>query len=82
MISKKDKSIKNLPVKWILGKKCWTPTTFAKVIGVNRNTVINWAKRTKKGELDMPIISAPVPRARIYIKVDEVIAWVNYGQPA
>ena len=29
MISKKDKKIKELPVVWVLGKKCWTPATFA-----------------------------------------------------
>lgn len=82
MISKKDKKIKELPVVWVLGKKCWTPATFAKVLGVNRNTVINWARKTKKGELDMPIISAPVPRAKIYIKADEAIEWVNFGATA
>ena len=75
-----EDEIKNLPTVMVLGKKCWNPTTCAKVIGVNRNTVINWARKTKKGELDMPIISAPVARAKIYIPVDAFMSWVRYGQ--
>lgn len=69
-----------LPTVDVLGKKCWTPTTCAKVLGVNRNTIINWARKTKKGLLNMPIISAPVPRAKVYVPVDDFLAWVNYGQ--
>ena len=69
-----------LPTVDVLGKKCWTPTTSAKALGVNRNTIINWARKTKKGLLNMPIISAPVPRAKVYVPVDDFLAWVNYGQ--
>ena len=75
-----EEEIKNLPTVMVLGKKCWSPATCAKVIGVNRNTVINWARKTKKGELNMPIISAPVARAKIYIPVDPFMNWVRYGE--
>lgn len=80
MISKDDKKVKELPTVDVLGKKCWTPATCAKVLGVNRNTIINWARKTKKGLLNMPIISAPVPRAKVYVPVDAFLVWVNFGQ--
>lgn len=80
MISKDDKKVKELPTVDVLGKKCWTPATCAKVLGVNRNTIINWARKTKKGLLNMPIISAPVPRAKVYVPVEPFLAWVNFGQ--
>lgn len=75
-----EEEIKNLPTVMVLGKKCWSTATCAKVIGVNRNTVINWARKTKKGELNMPMISAPVAHAKIYIPVDPFMNWVRYGE--
>lgn len=80
MISKDDKKVKELPTVDVLGKKCWTPTTCAQVLGVNRNTILNWARKTKDGLLNMPIISAPVKRAKVYVPVEAFIAWVNFGQ--
>lgn len=79
-MKKKDKEISSLPTINVMGKKCWSPATCAKVIGVHRNTIINWARKTKAGELNMPIISAPVPRAKIYIPCDPFMAWVIYGE--
>lgn len=75
-----ENEINKLPTVTVLGKKCWSPATCAKVLGVNRNTVINWARKTKKGVLNMPIISAPVARAKIYIPVDAFMSWVRYGE--
>lgn len=77
---KKEKDIYELPTVNVMGKKCWSPSTCAKVIGVNRNTIINWARKTKAGELNMPLISAPVPRAKIYVPRDAFMAWVQYGE--
>lgn len=77
---KKEKDIYELPTVNVMGKKCWSPATCAKVIGVNRNTIINWARKTKAGELNMPLISAPVPRAKIYVPRDAFMAWVHYGE--
>lgn len=76
---KSDKNIENLPTVDVMGKKCWSPATCAKVLGVNRNTIINWARKTKQGLLNMPLISAPVPRAKIYVPVDAFMDWVIYG---
>lgn len=75
-----EEELGKLPTVDVLGKKCWTPSTCAKALGVNRNTVINWANKTKKGELNMPIISAPVAGAKIYIPVDALMDWVRYGE--
>lgn len=75
-----EEEIKNLPTTTILGKKCWSPETCAKALGVCRNTVINWARKTKSGELNMPMISAPVARTKIYIPVDDFMNWVRYGE--
>lgn len=75
--SKND--IDKLPTVDVMGKKCWSPATCAKVLGVNRNTIINWARKTKRGLLNMPIISAPVPRAKIYVPCEAFMDWVQYG---
>lgn len=76
---KLTEAMKKLPTKEVLGKLCWSPATCAKVIGVNRNTIINWANKTKQGLLDMPLISAPVKRSAINIPRDEFVDWVSYG---
>ena len=77
--NKPKSEIDKLPTEMVLGKKCWTPKICAKVIGVNRNTIINWAKKTKAGKLNMPLISAPVPRAKIYVPRDAFLAWIDYS---
>lgn len=73
------KSLRNLPCVFVMGTRCWTPQTFAMVMGVSRNTVLNWARKTKRGEMNLPIISSDKAKSRVYIKVDEAIDWANYG---
>ena len=63
----------------VLGKECWTPTQAAEAVGVNRNTILNWARKTKKGDLDMPLLSAPIKRLAVFIKSDEFLDWYSYG---
>lgn len=41
--------------------------------------MLNWARKTKKGEMNLPIISSEKAKSRVYIKVDEAIDWANYG---
>lgn len=79
-MERRPAEIETLPTVTVLGKKCWSPASCAKAIGVNRNTVINWARKTKRGLLNMPLISAPIPRAKIYVPVDDFMAWVHYGE--
>lgn len=63
----------------VLGKECWTPKQAAEAVGVNRNTILNWARKTKKGELDMPLLSAPIKRSAVYVPIDEFLDWYSYG---
>lgn len=77
---KLTEAMKKLPTKEVLGKLCWSPSTCAKVIGVNRNTIINWAKKTKQGLLDMPLISAPVPGSPIHIPREGFVKWMSHGK--
>ena len=67
------------PVKEVLGQLCWTPTVAAKAIGMkSRNTILNWAKKTKAGEMDMPMLSARTKRALVFIPVRAFLEWYCY----
>lgn len=77
---KLSKELLKLPTKEVLGKLCWSPKTCAKVIGGHKNTIINWAQKTKQGLLDMPLISAPVPGSPIHIPREEFVKWMSHGK--
>ena len=85
---KRNESMKNELTKFpevngktrtVLGKECWTPKQAAEEVGVNRNTILNWARKTKKGELDMPLLSAPIKRSEVFVPIDEFLDWYSYG---
>lgn len=85
---KRKESMKNETTKFpevngktrtVLGKECWTPKQAAEAVGVNRNTILNWARKTKKGELDMPLLSAPIKRSEVFVPIDEFLDWYSYG---
>lgn len=78
MTKEMQEELKKMNPKPVLGKKCLTPKQVAKLIGVSKNTVLNWARKTKRGELDMPLMSAPLKRALIFIPISEFVAWYEY----
>lgn len=66
------------PCKEVLGKLCWTPTIAARAVGVHRNTILGWARKTKAKELNMPLITPPIPRSRDFIPVREFLDWIGF----
>lgn len=76
---KLTEAMKKLPTKEVLGKLCWSPATCAKVIGVNRNTILNWIRKTKDGEMDMPFLGGKVKGSPAFIPVREFLDWYGYA---
>lgn len=66
------------PPKEVLNELCWTPSMAAKAIGMTKNTILNWARKTKNGEMDMPIRSARAKRHQVFIPVREFLDWYGY----
>ena len=61
------------------GKPYWTTASAcAKEIGMNRNTVESWVKKTREGALDMPIMGNPARRSHARIPVADFLEWYGY----
>lgn len=75
-----DERMKKIPRHIVFDKECWTPTGAAAAIGMHRNTIIQWAKKTVKGMLNMPMYKAPFPKAKISIPIQEFMEWYEYAQ--
>lgn len=68
------------PVTQVLDKLCWTPTVAAKAIGMkSRNTILNWVKKTRRGEMDMPFLGGRTKGALVFIPVREFLDWYGYA---
>ena len=68
------------PVTRVLDKLCWTPATAAKAIGMkSKNTILNWIRKTKDGEMDMPFIGGKVKGSPAFIPVREFLDWYGYA---
>lgn len=68
------------PVTKVLDKLCWTPTVAAKAIGMkSRNTILNWVKKTRRGEMDMPFLGGRAKGALVFIPVREFLDWYGYA---
>lgn len=80
MTPQMNRTIRESKKRCVMGVDCWTPTECARVIGVNRNTVLGWARKSKLGQLDMPMMSAPMKRSLIFIPVREFLAWYGFPQ--
>lgn len=66
--------------KNFLGKMCWTSAAAcARELGIHRNTVEDWVKKTRDGAMDMPLMGIPVKGSRAIIPVDEFLAWYGYA---
>lgn len=59
----------------ILGIECWNLDETAKVAGVHKNTILNWIKRTRKGQLNMPILGGKLPHSKIFVPIKEFMDW-------
>lgn len=67
-------------VTQVLDKLCWTPTIAAKAIGMkSRNTILNWVKKTRRGEMDMPFLGGRTKGALVFIPVREFLDWYGYA---
>lgn len=80
MTPQMNRTIRASKKRCVMGVDCWTPAECARVIGVCRNTVLGWARKTKAGRLDMPMMSAPMKRSLIFIPVREFLEWYRYSQ--
>lgn len=61
------------------GRKCWTTSGASKATGYHRNTFCEWARKTMMQELDFPfILQERHGRKKIFIPIDEYLAWLGY----
>lgn len=67
-----------IPTRICCGVPCWTPKGVAKAIGMHKNTVNGWVRKTKKGLLDMPLCSNPKMGTRSFIPIKRFLEWYNY----
>lgn len=77
MLELNDKLLK-IPTETCCGVLCWTPKDAAKAIGMHKNTINGWIRKTKKGLLDMPFYSAPTKKSRSFIPIKQFLEWYNY----
>jgi hypothetical protein len=80
MTPQMNRTIRESKKRLVMGVDCWTPGECARVIGVSRNTVLGWARKTKAGRLDMPMMSAPIKRALVFIPVKAFLDWYGFPQ--
>lgn len=70
---------KNPPCeKEVLGEKVWTPKMAANAINLTKNTILNWAKKTVAGELDMPMFGGKVKGSPVFIPIKRFLDWYCY----
>lgn len=63
----------------VLGEKVWTPRMAAKAIGMkSRNTVLNWARKTVAGEMDMPMFGGRIKGSLVHIPIRRFLDWYCY----
>jgi hypothetical protein len=63
----------------VLGEKVWTPSMAAKAIGMkSRNTVLNWARKTVAGEMDMPMFGGRIKGSLVHIPIRRFLDWYCY----
>ena len=72
--------LKKIPEYDVLGKQCWNPQGVAQAVGVHKNTVLRWIKKTMEGSLNLPIMRAPVDGSNVYIPIDDFLVWYGYTQ--
>lgn len=73
-------TLKAIEVHNILGRQCWDTKGVAKAVGVHRNTVLKWIRKTAEGKLDFPFMRAPVKNSDVYIPIDDFLEWYGYTQ--
>lgn len=67
------------PVVEAGGEYCWTPERCRQFTGLKSvNTIYNWIRKTKNGEMDLPILSPNFKKHRVLIPVRPFLSWFGY----
>ena len=62
----------------VLGKLCWTAKMAAKAIGMKKGTILAWARKTRAGELDIPMYGGKVKGSAVFVPIKEFLEWYGY----
>lgn len=65
-------------VRQIFDKECWPVSMISRCFSIHRNTIGNWAKKTRKGEMNMPMIEAPGRMNKYFIPIADFRAWYRF----